>query len=79
MLADHLAHQPIEDYQPIEFDFLDEDVMDIRAKDYDEPGLEEGPKPGSRWGLIFDGGSNAYDHGVGAFIITPLGSHIPFT
>ena len=26
ILADHLAHQPIEDYQSIKFDFPDEDV-----------------------------------------------------
>jgi len=24
IFADHLAHQPIEDYQPIKFDFPDE-------------------------------------------------------
>ena len=24
-------------------------------KDCDEPLLEEGPKPGSRWGMVFDG------------------------
>lgn len=57
-------------YQPIQFDFLDEDVMAIKAKDYDEPGFEEGPKPGSRWGLVSDGASNEYGHGVGAIIIT---------
>ncbi|XP_050909940.1 uncharacterized protein LOC127123802 [Lathyrus oleraceus] len=78
MLACYLAHQSIEDYQPIQFYFLDEDVMAIRAKDYDEPGPDEGPEPGSRWGLVFDGASNAYGHGVGAIIFTHRGSHIPF-
>ncbi|XP_050890565.1 uncharacterized protein LOC127095968 [Lathyrus oleraceus] len=53
--------------------------MAIRAKDYYEPDPEEGPKPGSRWGLVFDGASNAYGHGVEAIIITPRGSHIRFT
>ena len=43
VLADHLAHQLIEDYQPIRFEFPDEDVMAIRAKDYDEPGPDKGP------------------------------------
>lgn len=61
-MADHLAHQPTEDYQPIQFDFSDEDVMAIRAKDYDEPSPEEGPEPGSQWGLVFDGASNVYGH-----------------
>ena len=37
ILADHLAHQPIEDYQSIKFDFPDEDVMYLKAKDCEEP------------------------------------------
>lgn len=49
LLVDHFAHQPIEDYQPIQFDFPDEDVITIRAKDYDEPAPEEGPNPRSHW------------------------------
>ncbi|XP_058750755.1 uncharacterized protein LOC131623749 [Vicia villosa] len=79
VLADHLAHQPIEDYQTVKFDFPDEDVMYLRMKDCEEPGPEEGPEPGSRWGLVFDGASNSFGHGVGAVIITPHGSHVPFT
>lgn len=27
MLADHLAHQPLEEYQSMMFDFPDEDIM----------------------------------------------------
>ena len=54
ILADHLAHQPIDDYQSIKFDFPDEDVMYLKAKDCEEPLPEEGPDPESRWGLIFD-------------------------
>lgn len=53
--------------------------MAIRSKDYDQPSLEEGPKSESRWGLVFDRASNAYDHGVREIIITSRGSHIPFT
>ncbi|XP_050896671.1 uncharacterized protein LOC127103458 [Lathyrus oleraceus] len=30
-------------------------------------------------GLIFDGVVNAYGNGIGAVIVTPHGSHIPFT
>lgn len=74
-----MAHQWIEDYQPIQFNFLDEDVMAIRAKDFDEPGPEEEPEPRTRLALVFDGASNAYGHGVGAIIITPRVSHVPFT
>ncbi|GAU22854.1 hypothetical protein TSUD_282210 [Trifolium subterraneum] len=37
ILADHLAHQPVEDYQPIKFDFPDEEIMYLKMKDCDEP------------------------------------------
>ncbi|XP_050890347.1 uncharacterized protein LOC127095743 [Lathyrus oleraceus] len=79
ILVDHLAHQPIDDYQSIQFNFPDEDVMYLKAKDCDEPLPSEGPGPESRWGLIFDGVINVYGNGVGAVIVTPQGSHIPFT
>ncbi|XP_039682835.1 uncharacterized protein [Medicago truncatula] len=79
ILAEHLAHQPIEDYQPIKFDFPDEEVMYLKAKDCDEPVFGEGPDPESEWGLIFDGAVNVYGSGIGAVLITPKGTHIPFT
>ncbi|XP_058725877.1 uncharacterized protein LOC131597184 [Vicia villosa] len=79
ILADHLAHQPINEYQSLKFDFPDEDVLYLKMKDCDEPLPEEGPEPGSRWGLIFDGAVNAFGNGIGAIIITPKGTHIPFS
>ena len=79
ILADHLAHQPIEDYQPIKFDFPDEEIMYLKMKDCDEPSPEEGPDPDSRWGLVFDGVVNVYGNGIEAVIITPQDTHIPFT
>ena len=27
VIADYLAHQPVEDYQPMKFEFPDEDVL----------------------------------------------------
>ena len=48
VLADYLAHQPVDDYQSVKYDFLDEDVMFLKVKDCDEPLLEEGPDPESR-------------------------------
>lgn len=47
----------MEDYQTIWFEFLDEVVLVIR--DCETPGPNEGPEPGSRWKVIFDGASNA--------------------
>ncbi|XP_050908953.1 uncharacterized protein LOC127122699 [Lathyrus oleraceus] len=77
VLSDYLAHQPVEDYQPMKFDFPDEDILFIRECNI--PGPEEGPKPGSRWTLAFDGASNARGHRVGAFITPPISFHLLFT
>ena len=53
--------------------------MHLKVKDCDEPTLDEGPEPGSRWTMEFDGAVNQYGNGIGAVIITPQSSHIPFT
>ncbi|XP_050875390.1 uncharacterized protein LOC127079016 [Lathyrus oleraceus] len=71
----------MEGYQSLRFEFSDVDIMFIR--DFTMPGSEispeEGPEPGSRWTLVFDGASNARGHGVGAIITFPTGFHLPFT
>ena len=38
VLDDYLAQQPMDDYQPIKFEFPDEDIMYIQ--NYNIPGLE---------------------------------------
>ncbi|XP_050897521.1 uncharacterized protein LOC127104378 [Lathyrus oleraceus] len=58
--SDYLAQQPLEDYQSMRFELLDEDIMLIR--DCNIPGLEEGLEPGSRWNLVFDGAFNAQEY-----------------
>ena len=73
VLAEHLAHQPISDYQPLKFDFPDEDVLFLKEE------VCEGSEPETKWGLIFDGAVNAYGRGIGAVIVTPQGTHLPFT
>ncbi|XP_058761630.1 uncharacterized protein LOC131635044 [Vicia villosa] len=77
VLADHLAHQAVNDYQSMNFEFPDEDIMLVN--DYEEPGLDEGPEPGSRWTMVFYGASNALGNGIGVVIISPKGGHTPFT
>lgn len=77
VLSDYLPHQPVEDYQPMEFDFPDEDILFIRDRNIPSP--EEGPELGSRWTLAFDGASNARGHGVRAIITSPTGFHLSFT
>ena len=76
-MADHLAHQAVDDYQSMNFEFPNENIMLVT--DYEEPGPDEGPEEGSRWSMHFDGASNALDNGIGTVIISPKGSHTPFT
>src|SRR3954464_9363208 len=69
VVADHLAHQAVDDYQALNFDFPDEDIMLVN--DYKQSG--------SQWTMVFDGASNALGNGIGAVIISPTGGHTPFT
>ena len=55
VLSDYLAEQPIDDYQPMRFDFPDEDIMFLKSKDCEEPIPEEGPDPESERILMSDG------------------------
>ena len=57
MLEDNLAHQAVEDYQSMHFEFPDENIMLVT--DYEEPGPYEGPESGSHWTIVFDRASNA--------------------
>ena len=77
ILADHLAHQPLEDYQSLKFDFPDEDIMAV--KDVEDSELEESLEPRAGWTLMFDGASNAIGHGIGAVLMSPKNFHLPFT
>ena len=76
-MADHLAHQPVDDYQSLNFEFPDEDIMIVT--DCEVPGPDEGPEEGSGWSMHFDGASNALGNGIGAVIISPKGTHTPLT
>ena len=77
VLEDHLAHQAVGDYQSMNLEFLDENIMLVT--DCEEPGLYEGPEPGSRWTMVFDGASNALCNRISDVIISPQGYHTPFT
>ncbi|XP_050909963.1 uncharacterized protein LOC127123832 [Lathyrus oleraceus] len=77
VMSDYLAHLPAEGYQPLRFDFPDEDIMFI--KDFIIPGHEENPEPGSQYTPVFDGASNARGHGIDAVITSPIGLHLSFT
>ena len=73
VLSDYLAEQPIDDYQPMRFDFPDEDIMFLKSKDWEEPLPEEGPDPESKWVMMFDGAVHVNGRGVGVVLITPEG------
>ncbi|XP_050919278.1 uncharacterized protein LOC127136799 [Lathyrus oleraceus] len=77
VLADHLTHQPLEDYQPLKFGFPDEDIMVV--KDVESSELNDGLEPNEGWALMFDGASNAIGHGIGAVLMSPKNFHLPYT
>ncbi|KAL3567809.1 hypothetical protein D5086_030460 [Populus alba] len=60
VIANHLANNAVEDYEPLDFDFPDEDVLLIEE--------EEGKT--DRWIIFFDGVVNMYGNGAGAIIIS---------
>jgi len=60
-IADHLADNAVKDYETLDFDFLDENVLSI----------EEGEGKTNWWTMFFDGAINVYGNGAGAVIISP--------
>ncbi|XP_022156749.1 uncharacterized protein LOC111023589 [Momordica charantia] len=70
-LADYLAQQPINDYEPVKFDFPDEYISTITAS-------EESLDP-QTWTMMFNGASNELGHGIGAILISPKGELYPLT
>ena len=75
VLADHLAHQAVEDYQSMKFEFPDEDFMTLDNCEEFMP--YDGPEQGSRWTLFFDGASNALGNGIDVVLISPKGAILP--
>ena len=66
VIADHLADHTMEDYEPLDFDFPDEDVLSV----------EEGKL--EWWTMYFDGAINICSNGAGAMIISPNKNNIQF-
>ncbi|XP_052481168.1 uncharacterized protein LOC128035462 [Gossypium raimondii] len=71
-IADFLASRALEDYEPLNFDFPNEDLIYVAA-------TEENSQVGHIWKLNFDGASNAVGNGIGAILVSPNGDHYPFT
>ncbi|KAK5811446.1 hypothetical protein PVK06_026777 [Gossypium arboreum] len=70
-IVDFLASRALKDYEPLNFDFPNEDLMCIATTE--EGALEELP-----WKLNFDGASNAVGNRIGAVLVSPNGDYYPF-
>ena len=68
VIADHLADNAIEDYEPLKFDFL-EDVLIV----------EEDKEKNDWWIMYFDGAVNVSSNGAGAVIISPDQKQYPIS
>ena len=71
VIANFLASGATNDYQPLQSEFLDKDLMCISEVKYMV-------KCGSSWRMYFDGASNALGHGIKVILISPEGNHYPF-
>ncbi|XP_075649978.1 uncharacterized protein LOC142620501 [Castanea sativa] len=63
-IADHLAHCSLEEAEEIQGDFPDEDIMGIEVES---------------WKMYFDGATNQNGSGIAVLLISPKGTHIPFS
>ena len=73
MIANFLAKRANEEYEPMSFDFPNEDLMVVLQIEEEESPGEDG------WKMYFDGTSNALGRGVGAVLISLVRNHCPFT
>jgi hypothetical protein len=60
-IADHLADNAVEDYEPLDFDFPDEDILSIEREE----------EKTDWWTMFFDVAVNVYGNGAGAVTISP--------
>ncbi|XP_027357161.1 uncharacterized protein LOC113866531 [Abrus precatorius] len=70
-LADFLAHQPVNNYQSIQYEFLYKNIM-VLFNEKESSAKDE-------WVMMFDGASNALRHGIGAILIFLEKQYIPIT
>ena len=72
-IVDFLVERANEEYEPMSFDFPNENLMAVLQIEEEELPEEDG------WKMYFDGASNALRCGVRAVLISPKGNHCPFT
>ncbi|KAE8654967.1 hypothetical protein F3Y22_tig00117034pilonHSYRG00338 [Hibiscus syriacus] len=74
VIADFLASRVSNDYQLLNFNFPDEDLLCISMNEEVRTNDEF-----ATWKLYFDGASNALGRGIGAVLISPENVYYPFT
>ena len=67
-IADFIASRAVADYEPLSFDFPDEELMCIQGVDKME-----------LWYMAFDGAPNAIGNGIGAVLVSPDRKYYPLT
>ncbi|KAA3487233.1 RNA-directed DNA polymerase (Reverse transcriptase), Ribonuclease H [Gossypium australe] len=71
-IAYFLARRALENYESLNFDFPNEDLMYVAT-------IEKDAKEEHPWKLNFDRASNAMDNGIGAVLVSSDGDHYPLT
>ncbi|KAK8593128.1 hypothetical protein V6N12_045214 [Hibiscus sabdariffa] len=69
-IADFIASRASDDYEPLNYNLPDEDLMSVSNLEEDD--IEDS------WVLYFDGASNSLGRGIGAVLISPDNDHYPF-
>ena len=67
-VADFLADRALEEYEPLDFEFPDENISIVEEEEVR-----------GNWIMKFDGASNALGHGIGVILISPEGRYYPIT
>ncbi|XP_017984348.1 PREDICTED: uncharacterized protein LOC18587011 [Theobroma cacao] len=70
-IADFLAKRVEEDYELMDFEFPNKDLMSVCQTNKEESKEKE------NWKMFFDGASNALGHGIGVVLVSPEGDHYP--
>nr|XP_012466229.1 unnamed protein product [Gossypium raimondii] len=70
-IVDFLASRALDDYEPLNFNFPNEDLMYVAT-------TEANTQESNDWKLNFDGASNAVSNGIGAVLVSPDCDHYPF-
>lgn len=65
-IADHLAENPVEGFQPMMDLFPDESILNIESEEEN-----------TEWRMYFDGAVNIHGSGIWAVLVSPTGAHYP--